>query len=85
MARRKGYLKIDYGGSIPDALTEHLCTVPGVSASSFRPLVLNSPDPDRLLNEIGPYLRDSKMRVERIQLRSAGPAPADEGDRLAVA
>lgn len=77
MTRRKGYLKIEYGGSIPAALTEHLCAVPGVSAASFRPLILNTTDPDRLLSEIGPYLRDSDMKVERIQLRAAHPDVAD--------
>ncbi len=85
MARRRGYLKIDYGGSIPKALTEYFSAVPGISAVSFRPLVLNAPDPDRLLNEIGPYLRDSEMRVERIQLRPAGPGPADNAGRLGAA
>ncbi len=69
MAHRKGYLRIDYEGAIPQGLTEHLSETAGVSAASFRPLILNSSSPDRLLNEIAPYLSDAEMQVERIVLR----------------
>lgn len=72
MVCETGFIRIYYSGRLPRALAEHMAAT-GLTASASRPLVIESPAPAQVLNELSPYLRDPVMMVERIRLRPPGP------------
>ncbi len=73
MARRSGFVQIEYEGRIPTALKEHLEST-RVKIAGLRPLTLLAGRPEVLLNQILRYLGDEEMRVRRVVLRSGQAA-----------
>jgi len=66
-----GKIRIEYTGEIPQGLREHLSAVCGVRVTEVRPLTLITSQPERVINQILPYLAENRMKVRRVEYRAA--------------
>ena len=66
-----GKIRIEYAGEIPQGLREHLRAICGVRDTEVRPLTLITSEPERVINQILPYLAENRMDVRRVEFRAA--------------
>jgi hypothetical protein len=68
-----GKIRIEYAGEIPQGLREHLSAICGcgVRVTEVRPLTLITSEPERVINQILPYLAENRMKVRRVEFRAA--------------
>jgi len=66
-----GKIRIEYAGEIPQGLREHLSAIRGVRVTEVRPLTLITSEPERVINQILPYLAENRMDVRRVEFRAA--------------
>ena len=65
-----GKIRIEYAGEIPQGLREHLRAICGVRVTEVRPLTLITSEPERVINQILPYLAENRMDVRRVEFRA---------------
>ena len=66
-----GKIRIEYAGEIPQGLREHLRVICGVRVTEVRPLTLITSEPERVINQILPYLAENRMDVRRVVFRDS--------------
>lgn len=71
MRGTQGQITVRYDGQIPDALLEYFWAIGGVRVTAIRPLVIETGDPEDLLNRIYRLVGDSTMKTRYIELRPA--------------